>query len=144
MPRLLAQHARIDPEQRADILGSLSDIGVFETGEGRLPDPGPIELVQTSQGWRIDKLPNGVFLDWAQFQATYKRNTLYFVDPTGTSPNARLGTDTDVVTASGTVRVVTTLADGRLRTVSMFIPAGVARDAADSVFERVLASVRWQ
>ena len=24
-----------------------------------------------------------VFLDWQQFQATYKRNTLYFVDPTG-------------------------------------------------------------
>ena len=24
-----------------------------------------------------------MFLDWQQFQATYKRNTLYFVDPTG-------------------------------------------------------------
>lgn len=67
----------------ADILGSLSDMGVFETGEGQLPDPGPIELVQTPNGWRIDRLPNGVFLDWQQFQATYKRNTLYFVDPTG-------------------------------------------------------------
>ena len=67
----------------ADILGSLSDMGVFETGEGQLPDPGPIELVQTPNGWRINKLPNGVFLDWQQFQATYKRNTLYFVDPTG-------------------------------------------------------------
>ena len=53
---------------RADILGSLSDIGVFETGEGALPDPGPIELVKTSGGWRIDRLPNGVFLDWQQFQ----------------------------------------------------------------------------
>lgn len=70
---------------RADILGSLSDIGVFETAEGQLPDPGPIELVQTPQGWRINKLPNGVFLDWQQFQSTYKRNTLYFVDPTGTT-----------------------------------------------------------
>jgi hypothetical protein len=68
---------------RADILGSLSDMGVFETGEGALPDPGPIELVKTPGGWRIDRLPNGVFLDWQQFQATYKRNTLYFVDPTG-------------------------------------------------------------
>jgi hypothetical protein len=68
---------------QADILGSLSDIGVFETGEGALPDPGRIELVKTSDGWRIDKLPNGVFLDWQQFQATYRRNTLYFVDPTG-------------------------------------------------------------
>ena len=48
-----------------------------------LPDPGSIELVQTSGGWRIDRLPNGVFLDWQQFQATYKRNTLYFADPTG-------------------------------------------------------------
>jgi hypothetical protein len=28
-------------------------------------------------------LPNGVFLDWQQFQSTYKRDTLYFVDPTG-------------------------------------------------------------
>jgi hypothetical protein len=68
---------------RADILGSLSDVGVFETGEGALPDPGPIELVKTPGGWRIDKLPTGVFLDWQQFQATYKRHNLYFADPTG-------------------------------------------------------------
>ncbi len=74
---------RVSVNMRADILGSLSDMGVFETGEGALPDPGPIELVKTSGGWRIDKLPNGVFLDWQQFQSTYKRNTLYFADPTG-------------------------------------------------------------
>lgn len=74
---------RVSVTMKADILGSLSDVGVFETGEGALPDPGPIELVKTPGGWRIDKLPNGVFLDWQQFQATYKRNTLYFVDPTG-------------------------------------------------------------
>lgn len=76
---------RVSVTMRADILGSLSDLGVFETGEGALPDPGPIELVQTPGGWRIDRLPNGVFLDWQQFQTTYKRNTLYFVDPTGTT-----------------------------------------------------------
>src|SRR6185295_17026309 len=76
---------RVSVSMRADILGSLSDIGVFETGEGALPDPGPIELVKTSGGWRIDRLPNGVFLDWQQFQSTYKRNTLYFADPTGST-----------------------------------------------------------
>ncbi len=76
---------RVTVTMRADILGSLSDTGVFETGDGALPDPGPIELVKTPDGWRIDRLPNGVFLDWEQFQATYKRNTLYFVDPTGTT-----------------------------------------------------------
>ncbi|OHV03626.1 hypothetical protein BKN37_14005 [Mycobacterium talmoniae] len=74
---------RVSVAMRADILGSLSDMGVFETGAGQLPDPGPIELVKTSGGWRIDRLPNGVFLDWQQFQATYKRHTLYFADPTG-------------------------------------------------------------
>ncbi|MGB3351589.1 MAG: MtrAB system accessory lipoprotein LpqB [Mycobacterium sp.] len=74
---------RVSVTMRADILGSLSDMGVFETGEGALPDPGPIELVKTTDGWRIDRLPNGVFLDWQQFQATYKRSTLYFADPTG-------------------------------------------------------------
>ena len=74
---------RVSVTMRADKLGSLSDIGVFETAEGVLPDPGPIELVKTPGGWRIDRLPNGVFLDWQQFQATYKRNTLYFADPTG-------------------------------------------------------------
>lgn len=74
---------RVSVSMRADILGSLSDMGVFETAEGVLPDPGPIELVKTPGGWRIDRLPNGVFLDWQQFQATYKRNTLYFADPTG-------------------------------------------------------------
>ncbi|MCB0949549.1 MAG: MtrAB system accessory protein LpqB [Mycobacterium sp.] len=74
---------KVSVSMRADILGSLSDMGVFETGEGGLPDPGPIELVKTSDGWRIDRLPNGVFLDWQQFQDTYKRSTLYFADPTG-------------------------------------------------------------
>ncbi|MDI3314837.1 MAG: MtrAB system accessory lipoprotein LpqB [Mycobacterium sp.] len=74
---------RILVTMRADILGSLSDMGVFETAEGALPDPGPIELVKTPGGWRINRLPNGVFLDWQQFQATYKRNMLYFADPTG-------------------------------------------------------------
>ncbi|QUR66632.1 MtrAB system accessory lipoprotein LpqB [Mycobacterium spongiae] len=74
---------KVSVNMRADILGSLSDMGVFETAEGQLPDPGPIELVKTSGGWRIDRLPNGVFLDWQQFQATYKRHTLYFADPTG-------------------------------------------------------------
>src|ERR1700675_3773035 len=74
---------RVSVSMHADILGSLSDIGVFETGEGALPDPGPIELVKTGGGWRIDRLPNGVFLDWQQFQDTYKRHNLYFADPTG-------------------------------------------------------------
>ena len=74
---------KVSVTMQADILGSLSDIGVFETGEGQLPDPGPLELVQTSNGWRINRLPSGVFLDWKEFQAVYKRNTLYFVDPTG-------------------------------------------------------------
>ncbi|MUL46850.1 MtrAB system accessory protein LpqB [Mycobacterium sp. CBMA293] len=74
---------KVSVTMHADILGSLSDVGVFETGEGALPDPGTIDLVKTPRGWRIDKLPNGVFLDWQQFQSTYKRDTLYFVDPTG-------------------------------------------------------------
>jgi hypothetical protein len=74
---------KVSVTMQADILGSISDLGVFETGDGKLPDPGPIELVQTSEGWRINRLPNGVFLDWQQFQAAYKRYTLYFVDPTG-------------------------------------------------------------
>ncbi|EUA19471.1 lipolpqB domain protein [Mycobacterium xenopi 3993] len=39
---------RVSVTMRADILGSLSDMGVFETAEGVLPDPGPIELVKTS------------------------------------------------------------------------------------------------
>ncbi len=73
----------VSVSMQAEILGSLSDIGVFETGEGELPDPGPIELVQTPDGWRINRLPNGVFLDWQKFQSSYKRYTLYFVDPTG-------------------------------------------------------------
>lgn len=74
---------RVSVEMQAEILGAVSDMGVFETGAGKLPDPGPIELAKTSGGWRIDRLPNGVFLDWQQFQATYKRHTLYFADPTG-------------------------------------------------------------
>src|ERR1700742_3833604 len=74
---------RVSVSMRAEVLGSLSDMGVFETAEGVLPDPGPVELIKTPGGWRIDRLPNGVFLDWQQFQATYKRNTLYFSDPTG-------------------------------------------------------------
>jgi hypothetical protein len=88
---------RVSVSMRADILGSLSDVGVFETGEGALPDPGPIELVKTTGGWRIDRLPNGVFLDWQQFQSTYKRNTLYFADPTGKTvvPDPRYVAESD-------------------------------------------------
>jgi hypothetical protein len=74
---------KVSVTMHADILGTLSDMGVFETGAGVLPDPGPIELVKTPGGWRINRLPNGVFLDWQQFQAVYKRHTLYFADPTG-------------------------------------------------------------
>lgn len=74
---------KVSVTMSAGILGTLSDIGVFETADGLLPDPGPIELLKTAEGWRIDRLPQGVFLDWGQFQSTYKRNTLYFVDPTG-------------------------------------------------------------
>lgn len=82
---------RITATMQADILGSLSDLGVFETAAGPLPDPGALELVKTAEGWRIDKLPNGVFLDWKQFQETYKRHPLYFIDPTGktTVPDPR-------------------------------------------------------
>lgn len=50
---------KVSVTMRADILGSLSDVGVFETAEGQLPDPGPIELVKTSDGWRIDRYPTG-------------------------------------------------------------------------------------
>ncbi|HZA10059.1 MtrAB system accessory lipoprotein LpqB [Mycobacterium sp.] len=74
---------RVSVSMRADIIGSLSDTGVFETADGALPDPGPIDLVKTPGGWRIDRLPNGIFLDWQQFQQTYKRINLYFPDPTG-------------------------------------------------------------
>jgi hypothetical protein len=74
---------KVSVTMQADMLGSISDIGVFETSDGKLPDPGPIELLQTPNGWRINRLPNGVFLDWQKFQAAYKRYTLYFVDPTG-------------------------------------------------------------
>ena len=59
---------KVSVSMRADILGSLSDIGVFETGEGALPDPGPIDLVKTSGGWRIDKLPNGFSLTGNSFR----------------------------------------------------------------------------
>jgi hypothetical protein len=82
---------RVSVRMAADILGSVSDMGVFETADGALPDPGPIELVDTPGGWRIDRVPNGAFLDWQQFQQTYKRHTLYFGDPTGktTVPDPR-------------------------------------------------------
>jgi hypothetical protein len=41
---------RVSVTMKADMLGSLSDIGVFETADGQLPDPGPIELIQTADG----------------------------------------------------------------------------------------------
>src|ERR1700747_2202372 len=45
---------RVSVAMRADKLGSLSDMGVFETAEGGLPDPGPIELIKTPGGWGND------------------------------------------------------------------------------------------
>lgn len=74
---------RVTVNMRANKLGTLSDAGVFETADGDIPDPGQIVLVKANGQWRIDALPNGVFLDWQQFQATYKRYTIYFSDPTG-------------------------------------------------------------
>lgn len=74
---------RVAVNMRASKLGTLSDAGVFETGQGEVSDAGQIVLVKTNGQWRIDSLPNGVFLDWAQFQATYRRYTIYFADPTG-------------------------------------------------------------
>ncbi|MGL5442835.1 MAG: LpqB family beta-propeller domain-containing protein, partial [[Mycobacterium] stephanolepidis] len=67
---------------RANKLGTLSDIGVFETAQGDIQDP-QFTLVKVNGEWRIDSLPNGVFLDWAQFQTTYRRYTVYFADPAG-------------------------------------------------------------
>src|SRR5262249_25207911 len=64
---------RVSVSMHADILGSLSDIGVFETGEGALPDPGPIELVKTTGGWRIDRLPHRGVLGREQFQGKEQR-----------------------------------------------------------------------
>ncbi|BCI90663.1 hypothetical protein NIIDMKKI_58690 [Mycobacterium kansasii] len=50
---------RVSATMRADILGSLSDIGVFETAEGQLPDPGPIELVKTPVAGASTGCPTG-------------------------------------------------------------------------------------
>ena len=63
---------KVSVTMQADILGSLSDIGVFETGEGKLPDPGPIELVQTPNGWRINRTmsPTPAVWPWAVETAT--------------------------------------------------------------------------
>ncbi|CPZ78494.1 Probable conserved lipoprotein LpqB [Mycobacteroides abscessus] len=67
---------------RANKLGTLSDIGVFETAQGDVQDP-QFTLVKANGEWRIDSLPNGVLLDWGQFQSTYRRYTVYFADPAG-------------------------------------------------------------
>lgn len=48
---------------RANKLGTLSDIGVFETAQGDVQDP-QFTLVKANGEWRIDSLPNGVLLDW--------------------------------------------------------------------------------
>ncbi|MDM2318738.1 MtrAB system accessory lipoprotein LpqB [Mycobacteroides abscessus] len=67
---------------RANKWGTLSDIGVFETAQGDVQDP-QFTLVKANGEWRIDSLPNGVLLDWGQFQSTYRRYTVYFADPAG-------------------------------------------------------------
>ncbi|SHW27044.1 Probable conserved lipoprotein LpqB [Mycobacteroides abscessus subsp. abscessus] len=71
---------------RANKLGTLSDIGVFETAQGDVQDP-QFTLVKANGEWRIDSLPNGVLLDWGQFQSTYRRYTVYFADPAGRTPS---------------------------------------------------------
>ena len=68
---------------QADILGSISDIGVFqETGEGSCPTPDPSNWSRPRTGGGSTGYPTGVFLDWQQFQAAYK-DTRSPVDPTG-------------------------------------------------------------
>lgn len=68
---------------RANKVGQLDPEGVYEAVEGTYE--ATIRLTRTDGEWRIDELPPGVTLDRPQFLKTYQRNSLYFLDPTGST-----------------------------------------------------------
>ena len=74
---------QVSVTMKADILGSLSDLGVFRDRRGQAARSRPHRTGADLGRLADQPAAQRVFLDWQQFQATYKRNTLYFVDPTG-------------------------------------------------------------
>lgn len=68
---------------RANRVGELDPGGVYQAQEGTYESK--VEFTLVDGEWRISNLPDGVILDRAQFLNTYKRKSLYFLDPSGTA-----------------------------------------------------------
>ncbi|MFC4602501.1 MtrAB system accessory lipoprotein LpqB [Rhodococcus kronopolitis] len=66
---------------RANRVGQLDDGGQYQTAEGTFE--AKFRMTRVGGEWRIDDLPPGVIMDRPQFLKTYKREALYFLDPTG-------------------------------------------------------------
>lgn len=66
------------------VVGSLNDAGVLQIADDGATRQADFELVQVDGQWRINKPPEGIHLDAAQFRALFNTQTLYFYDPTYT------------------------------------------------------------
>lgn len=80
---------------RANKVGRLEPGGVYVAEEGSFETE--IGLVKVDGEWRIDQLPAGVIMDRTQFLNTYERESLYFLDPSGSTvvPDPRWVSDTE-------------------------------------------------
>ncbi|GAA4808728.1 MtrAB system accessory lipoprotein LpqB [Tomitella cavernea] len=63
-------------------VGRLDDSGSFRAEEGTLETR--VSMVRVDGEWRIDRLPDGVIIDRAQFLNSYHQVQLYFLNPAGT------------------------------------------------------------
>ncbi|NLU81918.1 MtrAB system accessory lipoprotein LpqB [Rhodococcus sp. HNM0569] len=68
---------------RANKVGNLQPGGLYEAEEGSFETRMALQRVDGE--WRIKDLPPGVVMDRAQFLGSYQRESLYFVDPSGST-----------------------------------------------------------
>ncbi|MBF6211004.1 MtrAB system accessory protein LpqB [Nocardia puris] len=68
---------------RAQRVAELAPDGSYRAVEGTVENK--IEMTRVDGEWRIDELPDGVVMDKTAFAKSYRRNVLYFADPSGAS-----------------------------------------------------------
>lgn len=69
-------------EVRSEIVGRVTSEGAYQQSTGGFAED--FEMIRDATGqWRIDSLPDGIFLERNTFMESYVPHNIYFVDPSG-------------------------------------------------------------